>query len=656
MELNCVECFIVTLMLFANGIAAQDRNVQHFVKIDVSKVSQKLANDSMSTVAPDNDTSTVSTINSTTSPMTTLQEGSTKSTPTTSPSTTVKTTSQPKTTVEPTKENPFEAPREGRLVKKVPSGYYCKCDLKINICDVNCCCDIDCSNEILRTFDCSEERLDINEYHHGEGLQSCEVQGGLFCLVGEHPGEEDHSFYDSSKKELSLRHRWNEVFPISNTPKQKIPVSYRVNDLIQLYNETNERIEILALPYSITNTECQLKQKIRFLRDQSTSCRRSLEDLESFNTNFIEQQMSIRYLRTPKLEIMEHCLNDACFNSSIRYCNLAGQQCQTSNQTAVDALDGSWYCPEIRIMFVHNYTHLSDVEIRFLCGLLDTSGELYTVWQKISLNFLRKDEKKFSRKISGNLGYLPNKPLILSKLQIPENDTTEERRTKKYILDYFSNGTREPDEIFQLKLPKSKRHRCVLDEETHYNVLFGENLWAKCDYRPQINFTSDSNFTKVCNDLQANLYNLLLHDIHPQIEPGNYESLNAYMSKYGNPVNRTAEWIHFRALNVVNERVAAIAITQSSPFFSCQNMLINVKYHFYHAKTTVRGVPRQQVLQEVEIVFGPRVDLRFSLDEEIRLPIYVQVQFFDLTSSGRWLVEASLWSVVVGLLIVYCII
>lgn len=50
-------------------------------------------------------------------------------------------------------------------------------------CDFNCCCDLDCSDEIVEAFDCSVVDIDIEDFYHGEGLERCGINGGLFCIA-----------------------------------------------------------------------------------------------------------------------------------------------------------------------------------------------------------------------------------------------------------------------------------------------------------------------------------------------------------------------------------------------------------------------------------------------------------------------------------------
>jgi Protein of unknown function (DUF1619) len=53
------------------------------------------------------------------------------------------------------------------------------------ICDFNCCCDLDCSDESVEAFDCTAAAVDIDieDFYHGEGLERCGIDGGLFCIA-----------------------------------------------------------------------------------------------------------------------------------------------------------------------------------------------------------------------------------------------------------------------------------------------------------------------------------------------------------------------------------------------------------------------------------------------------------------------------------------
>lgn len=41
---------------------------------------------------------------------------------------------------------------------------------------------MDCSDGILQAFQC-DDGVKIDDYHHGEGLERCETDSGLFCIM-----------------------------------------------------------------------------------------------------------------------------------------------------------------------------------------------------------------------------------------------------------------------------------------------------------------------------------------------------------------------------------------------------------------------------------------------------------------------------------------
>ncbi|XP_052859879.1 tectonic, partial [Anopheles cruzii] len=657
-----------------------DRNVQSFVKIDVSKINQinttETPNVTVST--PEATTTTVETTAAATISSSTLTSGTkaTEST-TSSPSTpsAATTTTAATETVQPIDLYP-QVPLQGRAAKLIPSGYYCRCDLKINVCDVNCCCDIDCSEAILKVFNCDQEQLHTEEYHHDEGLQSCRVQGGLLCLVEPIHEEGDERHYDPNQKADATKHQWKDVFPLDLTvpPEEARLDHYRVDDLIHFYNETSETVETFALPYSLTNGACQIDQPVQFLRDRSNRCRRRADDLTTLNSQFLHQLSTTgRFFRSPKKSAAtEHpCMADDCLNVTYTVCYTAIEEgdwncTQNSTSTAAGLVelsdeDYDTSCPTIVLKFNHNFTNLLKIEAKLLCQRMDTGtgDDSEYAWQRITVKFVAPVSPKHNvtYHTSGNLGYLQGKPLLVTPLEVPPNSTTThnggtpETGPPKTMLTYFTNGTRRPDESFRLRLPASRRNRCHLSSDETIN--FGVDSWHRCNFIPSEGLTNTTtggrNYTRFCGKLQESIYSHLLHGVRSDGEGRLYENLNLYVSKYGNPVNRTSEWVRVRTVNVRSEAQTVAETTQSSDeFFSCSNMHINVDYRIYYAVERVRKVRFQAIVHEAEIVFGPRVNLRFRQEEDIRVPIFVQVQFFDLTSSSSALKSGIMVVVVAG--------
>lgn len=68
-------------------------------------------------------------------------------------------------------------------------------------CDVNCCCDLDCTDAIIQAFKC-DDGVKIDDYFHGEGLERCEIDNGWFCIV---KGRLDEADYYVSSGEIFLK-------------------------------------------------------------------------------------------------------------------------------------------------------------------------------------------------------------------------------------------------------------------------------------------------------------------------------------------------------------------------------------------------------------------------------------------------------------------
>lgn len=101
-----------------------------------------------------------------------------KKPPTTAPATTPTPLPQSNVSTRPTPTNPRQDYRYT----------YCDCDLHADICEVNCCCDRDCSSDALLVFDCLQSlqapqlqtRLEDFQYTHG--LPSCQLHDGWLCV------------------------------------------------------------------------------------------------------------------------------------------------------------------------------------------------------------------------------------------------------------------------------------------------------------------------------------------------------------------------------------------------------------------------------------------------------------------------------------------
>lgn len=101
-------------------------------------------------------------------------------------STLIKASNQTNSTVMNTTNNTSNSMK---IDRNLYPNYFCKCDLLVYDCDINCCCDIDCTKEMIEVMDCSKSLTDLDQYDYDgreDGLPSCAVSSSLFCVLEEH--------------------------------------------------------------------------------------------------------------------------------------------------------------------------------------------------------------------------------------------------------------------------------------------------------------------------------------------------------------------------------------------------------------------------------------------------------------------------------------
>lgn len=65
---------------------------------------------------------------------------------------------------------------------------YCDCDLHADVCEINCCCDRDCSADALLVFDCLQSlqapqlQTRLEDFQYSHGLPSCQLHDGWLCV------------------------------------------------------------------------------------------------------------------------------------------------------------------------------------------------------------------------------------------------------------------------------------------------------------------------------------------------------------------------------------------------------------------------------------------------------------------------------------------
>lgn len=374
------------------------------------------------------------------------------------------------------------------------------------------------------------------------------------------------------------------------------------------------------MPYSLTDSSnCEITKSINYLQDFKTRCIKSIEQLQQFNSELFDKLISSRILKSPKnfKNEMIECSKD-CIDTKIYACeNLNNCNSVLVNSSEILNFE-EFICSEILIKVRHNFTNLLGLEVLFLKHV---SEEDYFLLQ-VEVNFLIENETKADNEISGNLGYLKEKPLIISRM-IYYNKSDNRNNM---IFEYFNTNAA----LKHLKIPN---RNCLIENLIQSETVnFGENIWFQCIKKFKFNITKESNFTEICLKFQKNIFFNLINGIEPSENITNFSKLNIFISEFGNPKNLTENWIELEARNKFDEKLTGEGDDES---FTCKNMILNVEYEFYYARLKIGSVKNQLVVKRAFLIFGTRVDLRFNLNEEIKVPLFLNVLWKDLTGRSR---------------------
>lgn len=344
----------------------------------------------------------------------------------------------------------------------------------------------------------------------------------------------------------------------------------------------------------------------------------------------------------------EHCsdANGDCVAIQMYDCTdtISNETCRHTNTSGTDTHMGG--SPTIFIGFWHNFTTLLNCSVFFVHSNDINLDPMSMSVHRTEIRFLQPNESLHRRdSLSGNIGYNQGAPIIVGRLvskSSNESDASDDRVISYFADDHFTEES--------LRLPKIRRNRrCTLTDSAHETIRFGENVIVKCDagIGEEINKPAtalplmEKNFTDICQQFQNRIFYFLLHSVRPAENETNYGHIATMLSVYGNPRNMSSDWTRMQltkqsmdAIGIRDQIVGIFDKDANENEFTCTNMILNVRYEFLYGQFKVDDVKNQKLLKKAFVELGNRVDLRFQLDEEIRVPVLVDVMFFDLTSNG----------------------
>ncbi|XP_034234568.1 tectonic-1 [Thrips palmi] len=479
----------------------------------------------------------------------------------------------------------------------------CACDLMAFSCDINCCCDPDCTNFQHAAFSkCKVEGYPPydNRYCYASKLVFLnnsehileQSQSGAFCIVRSNLAAS--VLYPSHPVFLSLQdflRHWDrthtpvwpelQAAPISVVEK---PKPYSAGSPILLIR--NSQSETFDLPASRLTAACSVKNAVLYLLPWSSKCMRKAPDGQhecDSVSSYIHYQLQ-NIVRSPLLvnqtelpsETVELCPENVC--APVTYFICSGSKVEEDyytnnckNISSKNVLFGlkNGVCfgvvKRLRLLFHHNGTD-GILHIEAFMWLSNISLSDYSVTKPLHQSFsvqfkwarLNKtvgtitknntlnsmvEHAPFPR--SGNPGYLIGQPVIAAfrvKQKLSANSSKDTSKDSAKLAKHDTiDLSHDPKQW--LTLPGSNMNgMCDVTLAQRHIVTFGEDLHMSCGIAVSPRNIS-SHFS--CNALRSRLLQLLLGDIAKSFHNGSFNAdWGRIIAAFGSAnVSKPQEWV-----------------------------------------------------------------------------------------------------------------
>ena len=338
-------------------------------------------------------------------------------------------------------------------------GFDCSCDLTKNWCDVDCCCDEDCSEGDKKSFgECIETHTTFYDpkycynnfiiYVNNAKVTVEKTANNLFCIVYDNVMQ--RSVYEDRKPITNLNdffknkpihnYGWNIDYSKQNVMivSQKFQSGHTIN-IIEKVNDLENHLT-WQLPTSILfeNHQCNSYDPVKYMHDFSSHCIRKVNHLQNDckkNKYFNAKLYKSFYFQT----------NTSCKIFSGTTKNIKDDfdsNCTGITGEAIEPRFEQNICKNvvknIRYTVFHNGAEgIIDVNVDF--EYINLNVNIETFQQNFSVNFLWYNVSYENTEIlSGNPGYHLSKPILAGALS---NDLSSINKSEGYlVLQNTENG------------------------------------------------------------------------------------------------------------------------------------------------------------------------------------------------------------------------
>ncbi|XP_072456575.1 tectonic-1 isoform X2 [Notamacropus eugenii] len=427
----------------------------------------------------------------------------------------------------------------------------CVCDLLVEECDINCCCDPDCSSTDFSLFStCSVPVVSSDSHfcfqkvalyemnftaHPPERLFHLieKTNPSAFCLytlnyrialsfiIPELPNEND--FDNFLKKSVNFANTKESDISHSTILNAPTATKYRYSVPVQTSDS------FLKLPAPLFSSHCSDNNPVGFLMNEIFRCIRrvTLERCGEDRALSMSQYIQPKILAKPNSSKEIPITIESVFLQSLNKTMTRNAQSDVLLHPTFAIINGLKACTNVvlQVKYRITYTETGEITKAKICFLLGTvSSSMLPLQQQFHVRFLQQNTKSFP--LSGNPGYVPGQPLIAG-YKIESHVVQSTNRYGQFTIFY-----------------SLAEQNCLLAEGLRKPVFFGNNMITGCKIR--LTETTD------CQLVGKRLEKLLIGD-----------SLPKYISSFGNssPQN-LQDWVpvHFSTLSVKKQKPCSIPV------------------------------------------------------------------------------------------------
>jgi len=508
-------------------------------------------------------------------------------------------------------------------IKVGSSQIICSCDITKDVCDVNCCCDSDCSSSERLTFDhcksisyspdkifCKYEKLSYDQFN--QPLLSTQFNNfSLRCLINANYDYMSFILPDCSTSECFVSSSSSFSYDNSFKTNELKKENFSYGDYILANFGTSSGY--FTVPTSFINRQCK-NNPVKYLVDQTSTCTRSILSVVDSCTTYDFLQPSFYYENITISDVrltLSSCILLNINVSCDSYPTLSEGTCQgvvkTVQYTIISTQPGK--ITEIKYDIVlDSISEATNFEQKFIIKHIvyeenelvnDNATELRAISE--DLNYVEG-----TIKFSGMPGYLYGKPLI--------------------GLTYSSNSsielTGKPGVSLTLMKPDSTGSCISSLGENYLPLLFGIDTQTQC----KLSFNSKS--------LCKALLDYILYVFEGSNLLGKKEPV--YIAAYGNFTPSFDNVISEDVVPLIKSGVVPNYDESLSVVDGCPGMIVGAHYTVAFAKVGNQENPQIKIVgvkysyQVLNTLNLPCFDTS-CLDKDHTIPLSMSVNFVDVS-------------------------